>query len=121
MPEGRESRALDDVNAKSAERKSQGGVGDGDVDALFERVLGLRWLVIDECSTASLTLLGLLDSYLRRACSRHPYARRGRHHFPFGGINIIFAGDLWQLPPVMGKAIFADPFHGGLTAEERDF
>ena len=34
-------------------------------------------------------------------------------------MNVIFAGDLWQLPPVKGKAIFADPFHGGLTTEEQ--
>lgn len=107
------------INTGAAQRKTNSHGGDGDVDALFERVLGIRWLVIDEASTASLTLLGLLDSYLRRACSRHPYARRGKLQMPFGGINLILAGDLWQLPPVRGKAIFSDPFHGGLTAEVR--
>ena len=106
------------VNAAIAQEKAYGKRNEGDVDALFERVLGCRWLVIDETSTASLTQLGTLDSYLRRACSRHPYARRGGHQYPFGGINVIFAGDLWQLPPVKGKAIFSDPFHGGLTAAE---
>ena len=33
-------------------------------------------------------LFGLLDSYLRRACTRHPYARRGRVARPFGVFGI---------------------------------
>ena len=28
---------------------------------------------------------------------------------PFGGVNVVFAGDLWQLPPVNAKAIFDNP------------
>ena len=48
----------------------------------------MRWLIIDEASTVSLKMLDLLDSYLRRACSRHPFAREGRHDRPFGGMKI---------------------------------
>ena len=106
------------VNIATARDKSMGKAGDGDVDELFERGLGTRWVVIDESSTCSLTVLGFLDSHLRRACTRHPFAGSGREQRPFGGLHVIFAGDLWQLPPVKGKAIFSDPFHGGLTAEE---
>ena len=73
--------------------------------------------MIDEVSTASLTLLGMLDSYLRRVCCRQPFARRGRQQLPFGGLNIIFAGDLWQLPPLKGTVIFSDLFYGGLGLE----
>ena len=105
------------VNVTAAQQKTMAKKGAGDVDPLFERVQSCRWLVIDEISTASLTLLGMLDSYLRRVCCRQPFARRGRQQLPFGGLNIIFAGDLWQLPPVKGTAIFADPFHGGLGHE----
>ena len=47
------------------------------------------------------------------------FARQDRQERPFGGINIIFAGDLWQLPPVKGKAIFGNPFRSGLTAGEQ--
>ena len=74
---------------------------DGDVDALFEDCLGMRWLLFDEVSTFSVTLLSLLDWYLRRACTRHPHAKDsdGKTR-TFGGLNIILSGDFWQLPPV---------------------
>ena len=104
------------VNLATALGKSMGQVGDGDADGLFERVLGRRWLVIDESSTDVLTLLELIDTYLRSACTRNPFAGSGREQRPAGGLSVIFAGDLWQLPPVTGKAIFTDPFHGGLNA-----
>ena len=107
------------VNATKAQEKKLGKGAEGDVNPLFLKVQGMRWLVIDEASTASLTILDLLDSYLRRACSRHVYAKSGRKQHLFGGINIIFSGDLWQLPPVKGKAIFTNPFKKGLSAGEQ--
>ena len=97
------------VNAKTARDKSTSKAGDGDVDALFERVLGCRWLVVDECSTLSLTLLGLLDSYLRRACARQPFASAGKARRPFGGLNVIFVGDFCQLDPPAGVSLSAVP------------
>ena len=72
-------------------------------------------MVLDEVSCSAAELLGLLDLYLRRACKRHPYARRcnvgstKRAERPFGGLNFLFCGDLWQLPPVMATAIFSNP------------
>ena len=84
---------------------------DGDVDALFEDCLGMRWLLLDEVSTFSVTLLGLLDWYLRRACTRHPHAKDsdGKTR-TFGGLNIILSGDFWQLPPVRALSFFSNPY-----------
>ena len=107
------------VNAMQAGNKATSKSGDGDIDQVFLNALGIRWLILDEASTLSPALLGLLDAYLRRACERHPYALRGRHKRPFGGINIVFAGDLWQLPPVKANAIFSNPFLGGHDFEEQ--
>ena len=97
------------INASDATAKVQTKASDGDIDVLFLNALGMRWIVIDEISTVSPTLLGLLDSYLRRACCRHPYARHKKRQRLFGGINIIFAGDFWQLPPVKQVALFSNP------------
>jgi len=106
------------VNATDASNKVQTKHADGDVDDLFLKALSIRFLIIDEVSTASPMLLGLLDAYLRRACCRHPYAKQGRRKRPFGGINVIFAGDFWQLPPVRANAIFANPFKRGCYGAE---
>ena len=106
------------INASNATAKVQTKAADGDIDILFLNALGMRWIVIDEISTVSPTLLGLLESYLRRACCRHPYARHKKRHRPFGGINIIFAGDFWQLPPVKQVALFSNPFKKGAYSSE---
>ena len=108
------------VNATDAANKVETKGTDGDVDALFVNAQGIRFLVIDEVSTASPMLLGLLDAYLRRVCCRHPYARLNGRRRPFGGINIILAGDFWQLTPVRAHALFSNPFKKGCySAEEQ--
>ena len=94
------------MSATDAANKTQSKGADGDVDELFLNATGVRWIIIDEISTLSPGLLGILDAYLRRACCRHPYARNGSHKRPFGGINIVFAGDFWQLPPGIARKIF---------------
>ena len=98
------------VNADHAASKAQTKGADGDVDDLFLNAMSMRWLLIDEISTLGPGLLGLLDIYLRRACQRHPYARYRSRRRPFGGINMVFAGDFWQLPPVKIFSIFSNPF-----------
>ena len=107
------------INPEAAARKQQSRSQDGDVDELFTNALGIRWLIIDECSTISVSLLAQLDAALRRACQRHPHAQVGAHKRPFGGINIIFAGDLWQLPPVRATALFANPYRKGFSKAEQ--
>ena len=89
---------------------------EADWDQLFENALKMRWLFIDECSTLALSLIAMLDSFLRdKACVRHPYAFRNlvrrMDPRPFGGINIVLGGDLWQLPPVQDIPIYANPEH----------
>ena len=76
-------------------------------------------IFVDEVSTLSPRLLGVLDSFLRRACKRHQYAKNGRHERIFGGMNIIFAGDFWQLPPVRANSIFTNIFRSGFSFEEQ--
>ena len=71
------------INPEAASRQRQGKNKDGDVDELFTNALGIRFLIIDECSTISPTLLAQLDASLRRACMRHPHSRRlGAHRRP---------------------------------------
>ena len=102
------------IPANKTQASSKYGNKDVDWDQLFENCLSMRWVIIDEVSTLSPGLLAMLESFMRdKACIRHPYAfrdpRHRRHPFPFGGINMVFSGDLWQLPPVKDSAIFYNP------------
>ena len=63
------------INRTDAHEKAHTKNIDGDVDALFEDCLGMRWLLLDEVSTFGVELLNLLNSYLRRACKQHPHAK----------------------------------------------
>jgi hypothetical protein len=59
---------------------------------LWDRYQKVRVLVIDEISMLSGVFLDTLDRLCR--------AMKRNHHQPFGGIQVIFCGDLFQLPPV---------------------
>ena len=41
------------INPEAAASKRQGKGKDGDIDELFMNAVGMRWLIIDECSTIS--------------------------------------------------------------------
>ena len=56
----------------------------------------LELLIIDEVSMLRADLLDAIDSVLRRV--------RRRLNMPFGGVQVLFIGDLLQLPPVVKDA-----------------
>jgi len=56
----------------------------------------LKTIVIDEVSMVRADLLDCVDKFLRL---NGPNAKR-----PFGGVQMIFIGDLYQLPPVVSGA-----------------
>jgi ATP-dependent DNA helicase PIF1 len=87
------------------------GLGKEDVDTLYTRITKngrakKNWkttdlLVIDEISMATPDLLDKLNTLGKRLrkCSK-----------PFGGIQLLFVGDFYQLPPVSkggSEAVFA--------------
>jgi ATP-dependent exoDNAse (exonuclease V) alpha subunit len=64
----------------------------------------LEMIVIDEISMVRADLLDCVDSFLR--------ASRGKRT-PFGGVQMVFIGDLYQLPPVVSKEekpLFQGPY-----------
>jgi helitron helicase-like protein/uncharacterized protein DUF6570/PIF1-like helicase len=67
-----------------------------DTQELFR---GVRYVIIDEKSMIGLRALQWID----RRC--HQIFPSGRDQ-PFGGLNIIIAGDFFQLPPVMQKPLY---------------
>ncbi len=55
----------------------------------------LECLIIDEVSMMSLKILLLLDKIARKIYNKP--------NIPFGGLQVIFSGDFYQLPPVMSN------------------
>ncbi len=69
----------------------------------------LELLIIDEVSMLRADMLDAIDEILRYY--------RNKRKVPFGGVQVLFIGDLFQLPPVVGddewamlKGYYASPF-----------
>lgn len=63
-------------------------------------LMDTNMIIIDEVSMVSAELLELMDFTLRMASGFDE---------PFGGIQIMFTGDFYQLPPVSGGYAFESP------------
>ncbi|MGF7231176.1 ATP-dependent DNA helicase, partial [Arachidicoccus sp.] len=61
--------------------------------AKLDLIRELELLIIDEVSMVRADLLDAIDDVLRHV--------RSKPHAPFGGVQMIFIGDLFQLPPVV--------------------
>ena len=92
-----------DCNAKTVHSWAKIGLGKGTNDENLCKIIKFRktkpWLstkllIIDEVSMMSMRLFELLD-YLGRKIRKKDQ--------PFGGIQVIFSGDFYQLPPVPDK------------------
>lgn len=91
-----------DCKAKTIHSWSGIGLANGDIDRIVDRVdksffkkkewRKTRTLIVDEVSMMSKRLFNILDLVGKTA--------RNCHSRPFGGIQLIFCGDFYQLPPV---------------------
>ena len=80
-------------------------------EALAKRLLGMRWLIIDEISMISANFLAQVDVKLRdaiREAGTYKVGEGGRIR-SFGGLNVLFAGDFCQLDPPDGIPIPSIP------------
>tara|TARA_B100001121_G_scaffold310481_1_gene341743 strand:- start:3550 stop:4881 length:1332 start_codon:yes stop_codon:yes gene_type:complete len=78
------------------------GLGTGSVNEVVDRVVKSKFrrpnwqktdiLIVDEVSMLSLKLFNILDLIAKKI--------KKKRTTPFGGMQIIFAGDFYQLPPV---------------------
>ena len=87
-------------NAKTVHSWAKIGLGAGPNEAILQKILRFKktksWLstnllIVDEVSMMSLKIFELLD-YLGQKIRKNTR--------PFGGIQVIFSGDFFQLPPV---------------------
>ena len=92
---------------------------DHNVDAqrildLAQRAVQWRWLLIDEISMVSAEMLARLEARCRQLVldvSTTKYDKQNLNCVaPFGGLNVILSGDLWQLPPPRGTFLGQIPW-----------
>ena len=91
-----------ECSAKTIHSWSGIGLGSGSIESIIEKIKINRrslnaWLktdvlIVDEVSMMSVKLFDLLDAVGR--------AIRRNYGAPFGGMQVIFSGDFYQLPPV---------------------
>jgi ATP-dependent DNA helicase PIF1 len=96
------------------------GLANGDADFIVKRVATNKYkaaawkkidvLIIDEVSMMSQKIFEILDSIAR-------YVRKDKR--PFGGLQVIFSGDFYQLPPVDSKQ--DDPAAAAFCFESPDW
>jgi len=89
------------------------GLANGPADLLVKKVASNKYksagwkkidvLIVDEISMMSQKIFDVLDGIGKKM---RPYAA----HLPFGGLQLVFSGDFYQLPPVMrNEDIESDP------------
>ena len=92
---------------------------DHNVDAqrildLAQRAVQWRWLLIDEISMVSAEMLARLEARCRQLVLDVSATKYGKQNpncvAPFGGLNVILSGDLWQLPPPRGTFLGQIPW-----------
>lgn len=94
-----------ECSAKTIHSWSGVGLASGSIESIIQKIRANRrsttaWLqtdvlIIDEVSMMSLKMFDMLDAIGR--------AIRRNYGAPFGGIQLIFSGDFYQLPPVGQK------------------
>jgi hypothetical protein len=69
-------------------------------EELQNRMSPINWIIVDE--------IGMCGAQLMKQMSARLQTLKGSYAASFGGINVIFAGDFSQLPPVLAKSL-SDP------------
>ena len=80
--------------------------------ALMSKILSQwRWIFVDEISMVSARLLAEMDMKLRSMVSNLQSLRNDEKGIAraFGGINMVFVGDFWQLDPPKGGFLAGIP------------
>jgi len=88
-------------------------------DAMVTKCQRLRFLVVDECENGGAKTLAELEGNVARAVpdgSRWKWCNKTVRYF--GGVNVLWVGDFWQLPPPGEIALMGNPYKGAAICSE---
>ena len=109
---------IDRENAKTKDRKRSEKSGGAE---MHNKAAILRFLIVDEVSTAALYVLGVMEKHTSVARQGMPFASAADGTaFAWGGVNLVVGGDWLQLPAVCAKSIFRNPFLKDYETVERN-
>ena len=93
-----------------------------DIDHLFIKTQNLRWILVGEASMVSTNLLADFQQKMREAAVETTafFKRSDGSRRIFGGYNVLFFGDWWQLPPIPNSAALFHPPQKGAPQGIRD-
>ncbi|KAH7981673.1 hypothetical protein HPB52_000678 [Rhipicephalus sanguineus] len=109
---GKAAVALNGVNVHSAfkivmtNRREERGRASSDLNTFRMLFRDVKCIIVDEVSMLSSDLLRQVDLRLREI-------RASKMTETFGGFDVIFCGDLRQLPPVRASEVYKRPRSGG--------
>ena len=96
-----------------------------DMSKEYIRYQALRFVFIDEFSTASRSILAEINhktsTYIRQnnTWSKRKTDEDTCEFRPFGGLNLVVSGDAWQFTPVRATAVFDNPTRVECQAGQR--
>ena len=99
---------------RKGKEKSFKELSDAAAQQLERDLSDLRLLIIDEKGMIGFTRMFQIDSRLKQARPTHRLT-------PFGGVSVMLAGDLRQLPPVFDMALYEVPTASSLAMESHGF
>jgi len=68
-------------------------------ERIAKRIRATRVLIIDEISMLAADTLTMVDTVVREVLQKNE---------PFGGIQVVFVGDFFQLPPIVSRTSYDD-------------
>jgi hypothetical protein len=98
-PTGTSAALLGGSTYHSVLKVNISGSGNDNILQVRAKLEGVDYIFIDEVSMISCHQLYTISARLAKAL--------GERQLPFGGMNMIFAGDFAQLPPVGGSSLYS--------------
>ena len=81
------------------------------VPAMCTKTGALRWIFLDEVEATGTEVSGHLEHNVRfHVPAKSPFKYKDKLIRAFGGVNVCFLGDFWQLRPTGQIALMSNPF-----------